>query len=201
MKKKIVLLAIVFLCSAVLLYGAYSFDHPYREISRALNLDINITEKDIVSLYDTHGEFHGDGISCIVIKLNNMDSIKNNASWKPFPLSETYEGKVIEHFVYGKRKIKTLENALIEYFVYRIEEDDAEDDTSGGSYFNDSENQYGGKDLVPQIKNGYYCLIDRQSNNAKKKQPSAILDRMAFNLTIGLYDLDSKLLYYLKLDT
>lgn len=196
MKKKVVFSAIIFLCSTILLYGVYSFNHPYREISRALNLDINIAEEDIVSLYDTHGGFHGDGISCIIIKLDNVDSIKNNANWKPFPLSETYEGKVIEHFVYGKRKIKTLENALIEYFVYRIE-----NDTSGGSYFNDSENQYGGKDLVPQIKNGYYCLIDRQSNNAKKKQPSAILDRMAFNLTIGLYDLDSKLLYYLKLDT
>ena len=59
---------------------------------------------------------------------------------------------------------------------------------------------YGGKSLVPQIKNGYYCLIDRQSNDLKKKQPF-ILYRYSFNLTIGLYNSDSKLLYYLKLDT
>ena len=178
MKKKIVFLAIVFLCSTVLLYSAYSFNHPYREISRALNLDINIAEEDIVSLYDIHGGFHGDGISCIVIKLDNVDSIKNNENWKPFPLSETDEGRVIEHFVYGKE----------------------EDGTLTGGCFNDSESLYGGKSLVPQIKNGYYCLIDRQSNDLKKKQPF-ILYRYSFNLTIGLYNSDSKLLYYLKLDT
>lgn len=56
-----------------------------------------------------------------------------------------------------------------------------------------------GKALVPMIKNGYYLLIDRQAKE-DELQPD-ILHRASFNLTLTLYDTDTKTLYVCKLDT
>lgn len=50
--------------------------------------------------------------------------------------------------------------------------------------------------LVPEIQTGYYRLMDRQ-----KGQSKPILERGSFNLTLGIYDADSRTLYYCKLDT
>lgn len=53
-----------------------------------------------------------------------------------------------------------------------------------------------GENLVPEIENGYYILIDRQSN-----QNDNILNRGSFNFTVGIYNTDDNNLYFCKLDT
>ncbi len=50
--------------------------------------------------------------------------------------------------------------------------------------------------LTPQIKNGYCLLIDRHSQKDK-----GIFDRHSYNFTLGVFDSDTNILYYFKLDT
>ena len=50
--------------------------------------------------------------------------------------------------------------------------------------------------MVPEIQNGYYILIDRHSEKDKN-----ILERYSFNFTVGLYDVDTNIMYFFKLDT
>lgn len=63
---------------------------------------------------------------------------------------------------------------------------------SAGPYLADGE----GRALLPEIQNGYCLLIDRQADRG-----GDILDRAAFNFTLGLYDADTQTLYYFELDT
>ena len=53
-----------------------------------------------------------------------------------------------------------------------------------------------GDPVVPEIQNGYYLLIDCDSDTK-----SNILERGSFNFTVGLYDTDNNTLYCCKLDT
>lgn len=60
-----------------------------------------------------------------------------------------------------------------------------------GPYLTDE----GGEPLVPEIENGWYRLIDRRTGPAKE------FDGLVFNLTLGVYDVDTNTLYFCKLDT
>ena len=45
-----------------------------------------------ISSSDTHGGFHGDGISCVALQFPDSqvaDAIAANAAWTPLPLDET----------------------------------------------------------------------------------------------------------------
>ncbi len=57
-------------------------------------------------------------------------------------------------------------------------------------------NNSGEHPIIPEIRNGYYLLIDRQ-NDAE----TDILHRYSFNFTLGLYDTDTNTLYFCELDT
>lgn len=49
--------------------------------------------------------------------------------------------------------------------------------------------------LVPKIQNGYYRLIDRQTD-----QSTDILHRSSLNFSLGIYDTDTNTLYYCKFE-
>ena len=49
---------------------------------------------------------------------------------------------------------------------------------------------------LPEIQNGYYRLIDRQ-----EEKGTDILERASFNFTLGIYDMDTKTLYFCEVDT
>lgn len=49
---------------------------------------------------------------------------------------------------------------------------------------------------LPEIRSGYYRLIDRQSEN-----DTDILERDSFNYTLAIYDADTKTLYFCEVDT
>ena len=51
--------------------------------------------------------------------------------------------------------------------------------------------------LVPEIREGYYRLIDRHAQAGE----SDILDRHSFNFTLALYDTETDTLYFCELDT
>lgn len=52
--------------------------------------------------------------------------------------------------------------------------------------------------LLPEVENGYYYFLDRQSDSF---DDTDLLNRVSFNFTFALYDLEETKLYYLEFDT
>lgn len=134
-------------------------------------LDLDVSDGVEASNVDTHGGFHNDGITSIVLTFNDdavLKTIRDNSKWKTFPLDHT-----VQTLVYG-----------------------VQDKTSSyGPYLTDD-----GEPLVPEIRNGYYLLIDRHAE--KDKETGAdILNRHSFNFDLGIYDTDTDTLYFCRLDT
>ena len=103
------------------------------EAAKLLGLDISNGE--VISNYDTHGGFHGDGTTCIAYRFDDdtiLEEIRNSSEWSEFPLDET-----VQALVYGL----------------------SDGTTRKGPMLNDNE----GQPIVPEIQNGYYLLIDRQN--------------------------------------
>ena len=130
-------------------------------------LGIDISKATEVSNYDTHSG-NGDGTSCIVLNFENEDALKQ--------IEENPDWK----------QFPLDETAKTLAYGY-------EDETSSiGSFLQNDK----GENLIPEIENGYYMLIDRQTDKTDN-----ILERKSFNFTLGIYDKDSNNLYYCKLDT
>ena len=146
------------------------------EIAGALGLDLSGCE--VVSSWDDHGGFHGDGTAFAELKCSGggvLDQIMEDSDWKAFPLDRTAQA-----LVYGVTEETGTEEAGITVF-------------QTGPYLNDSD----GNPLVPEIQEGYYRLIDRHAQAGE----SDILDRHSFNFTLALYDTETDTLYFCELDT
>lgn len=53
-----------------------------------------------------------------------------------------------------------------------------------------------GNSLIPEIKNGYSLLIDKQNETLTN-----MLERASLNFILGIYDADTDILYFYELDT
>lgn len=51
------------------------------------------------------------------------------------------------------------------------------------------------------IKNGYYCFIDRHTESRDSKDDTDLLNRFSINATLAIYDTETNALYYAELDT
>lgn len=139
-------------------------------------LKLNVSSGTVVSQSDTHGGFHNDGLRFISLEFEDetvLDEIKDSGDWEEFPLSETAEA-----------------------LVYGIEYESEGMSVGYGPYLTDDE----GNAMVPEIQNGYYRLIDWWIEEGRTTDTD-ILNRGAFNLSLGLYDTDTDTLYYFRLDT
>ncbi len=93
MKKQFtcVLLFAIFVCS---LTGCFPYSIN-KEISSSLGINIPLFLK--IEYEDTHGGFHGDGVTLAKVQLegknanNILSEIKGNDGWKDLPLSENVE--------------------------------------------------------------------------------------------------------------
>lgn len=134
MKKVVFSLTVLFVLFA---FAACSSESVQDTVSAELGIDVSGGEE--LSVSDTHGGFHGDGVSSVALSFSNsnvLDKIKGNATWEPFPLDET-----VQALVYGVK-----------------------DETGSiGPFINDGN----GNPLVPEIQNGYYILIDRQEDQER----------------------------------
>ena len=69
---------------------------------------------------------------------------------------------------------------------------------SRGPYISDAD----GNPLAPEIENGYYFFMDRQAEeNEDKYDDSKVLDRGSYNFTVAVYDTDTDVMHYFKMDT
>lgn len=134
-------------------------------------LSLDVSSGSEVSNVDTHSG-NGDGTSCLVIRFED-DTV----------LTEIQENEEWKPFPLDE---------TVQALVYGVE-----DGTSKyGPYLTDDD----GEPLVPEIQNGYYVLIDRQTENGKAPEAD-ILHRYSFNFDLGLYDTDTNTLYFCQLDT
>ena len=58
-----------------------------------------------------------------------------------------------------------------------------------------------GVNCFPPVQNGYYYFEDRHSQSTDPHSDSELLQRHSFNVTITIYDADTRTLYYCKFDT
>ncbi len=145
-----------------------------KKISKEIGIDV--TNAELLSEVDTHGGFHGDGISCVALQLDAevAQTISQAPGWKTFPLDQT---------------TKTL--------LYGVTQKTAEGLWKQGPYLRGNDE----RPLVPRIESGYYLLLDRHSEAKPDQDPAEILQRASLNLTVAVYDDVNGILYVCRLDT
>ena len=119
--------------------------------------------------FDTHSG-NGDGVSCAALEFSDE--------------------KIVQEIQADPSWKSFPLDETAQALVYGI----SDETSSVGPFLTDD----AGDPVVPEIKNGYYRLIDRQTD---AEDGQDILDRYSFNLTLALYDTDSSTLYFCKLDT
>ena len=154
-----------------LLLAACSSQPPQAEVSQALGIDVSGGQ--VLSASDDHGGFHGDGTTFVELQFSDdavLEQIEEGGDWEALPLDRTAQA-----LVYG-----VTEETGITVF-------------QTGPYLKDGD----GNPLVPEIREGYYRLIDRHAEAGE----SDILERSSFNFTLALYDTGADTLYFFELDT
>lgn len=124
-----------------------------------------------ISHYDTHSG-NRDGVTCIVLRFDDNTVLENIMNDSGW--SEFPLDDTVQTLVYGV----------------------SDEASRTGPFLSDQE----GNPLVPDIQNGYYLLMDRQSQK-ELAAGADILHRSSFNFTLGLYDTDTNTLYFCQLDT
>lgn len=161
----------ILLLFVILLLSGCGKGNVQEDVSKAIGIDVS--KGTILTESDSHGGFHGDGMSVIHITFDEdavLDEIENNDYWNELPLSEN-----ITALVYG-----------------------ISDDTSTiGPYLTDEN----GNTIIPEIQNGYYYFYDRHSESKDPYSDENVLARASFNFTLALYDSDNNVLYYVEFDT
>lgn len=145
-----------------------------QELSDTLGIDL--TDAVILEETDTLGGFHGDGTACIALELTSIQAEAIQAAVGTEP-----------HW----HALPLTETA--EIILYGISEDGW---TSGPYLHNDDY-----EPLVPEVENGCWFFLDRHSQATDNVTDAGVLSRWSFNFSIALYDADSRILYYLELDT
>ena len=141
------------------------------DISKEIGVDVVAGE--VISESDTHGGFHGDGDTVIVLQIDDTsfsNLIKENEEWNAMPLTEN-----LTALVYGLHT----------------------ETSSIGPMIHPGDNI----SVVPEIENGYYYFRDRHYQSKDPKDDTDVLSRASYNFTIAIYDTDTNILYYLELDT
>lgn len=149
--------------AAVLLWANRTPD-PVRLVEEQLGEAL--PKGEVLETLETHGGFHGDGMTFIKLRLEDDISgqLADTAFWHPLPLSET-----MEIALYGK----------------------------------EGQGPYLGGDGVslPVVEQGFYYFCDRHSEALDPADDAGLISRGSLNYTAAIYDSDTRMLYYLKIDT
>ena len=135
-------------------------------------LGIDVSDGNKVTCSDRHRGFHGDGVAYITLSFSDEKTLER--------IKDAAEWK------------RFPLDETVKALVYGV----SDRDSTMGPFLTDEE----GNALIPEIQNGYYLLIDRQAEPGKAERAD-ILRRSSFNFTLGIYDTDTDMLYFCKLDT
>lgn len=145
-----------------------------RELSETLGVDL--TGAAILEENDTHGGFHGDGTTCIALELTapQKEAVLAAAAMDPH-WHDLPLSETAEILLYGAESANGISGPYLH----------------DGSY----------TPLVPEITGGCWFFLDRHSGASDGVSDENVLQRSSLNFTIALYDADTGILYYLKMDT
>lgn len=135
-------------------------------------LGIDVSSGNELSYSDDHGGFHGDGTTFVSLSFSDE--------------------KVLEQIKENTNWKAFPLDDTVRTLVYGV----SDETRSIGPFLTDNE----GDPLVPDIQNGYYILIDRQVKG-EQATGADILHRNSFKFTLGIYDVDTNILYFCELDT
>lgn len=104
----------------------------YKEIT-----GIDLSDYKPLSVYDTHGGFHGDGLKCEIYDCSNTDienTIKSSHVWKQVPLSPNVETLLYETIGEnkadsGKTFVPRIKNGFYTFYDRHSESENPRDDT------------------------------------------------------------------------
>lgn len=150
-----------------------SGDWAINEMSRYLEIDLSAGR--IISQEDTHGGFHGDGDTFIIVEFEGADreqieeEIAAAPHWNLLPMI----GNTAKA-AYGK--------------TYGVV-----------THIGGVARKRDGELFFPDVSRGYYCFYDRQS--ADPHDDTELFGRYSWNFILALYDSETGLLYYFKIDT
>ena len=139
-------------------------------------LGIDLSSSTILQSMDSHGGFHGDGDTYIKMAFPDDESkvlVEGIENNKGWKKLPLTDNLYIA--VYGEKSESGMFGPLVK-------------DENGDRYF-------------PWISNGYYFFLDRHSESTDEKDDTELFNRMSFNFTIAIYDIDNNTLHYYKLDT
>lgn len=149
-----------------------------REVEITSAVGIGVTDGEYTEIYESHGGFHGDGVTYSKVQFSDdsaLKDIKKSEHWKELPLSDN-----VAALLYG----------------VTMEEDGAVE--SIGPYITNDD----GNALAPKVENGYYFFMDRQTDEDEDiYDDSSVLGRSSYNFTVAVYDTDTDTMHYFKLDT
>lgn len=172
MKKRFKIMGLILVLA--LQINACSSSDFSEEVSEQIGLDVSSGKEMKVS--DTHGGFHGDGITYGVLEFSDdklEQKIKEDDRWKELPLD-----KGAETLAYGTKK---EENTTVEI---------------SGPYMTDDE----GKTLIPKVENGYYFLLNKQ-NGKTEMTFEEVINAHSHNVILAIYDTDKQVLYFCESDS
>ena len=148
---------------------------PQEEVGEALGVDCSAGE--LVSEEDSHGGFHGDGLSCVQLRFPDdsfLDEIRGRLGWDPLPMEEGA--------------------AALAYGVTR--EGDGWVEQQGPFLTRD------GETILPEAEKGWYYFLDRHREAGEDPyDPAPVLGRASLNFTLALYDEETRTLWYCEMDT
>lgn len=171
MKRKLMKILVVCFTLMTMLSLTSCQASPQKEVSKALGIDV--ASATVESSADSHGGFHGDGVTYIKLNFSDktfLNKIKQNSAWHSLPLSDN-----LTTVVYGK----------------------SDEQTSIGPFLTDGS----GQPLLSQIEHGYFYFNDRHSESKDPQNDSQLIGRSSFNFTLAIYDTDTKTLHFCELDT
>lgn len=134
--------------------------------------DIDFSKGETLEAWDTHGGFLGDGDYFEVKKFNEEDAKTVIDKMKNnSKWKKLPMSKGLNSFIYGNTQWGGL----------AVNEDD--------------------KVLIPKIKKGYYCLIDRYDEKVNYDDFGEMMEQYSYNFTIAIFDTEKNKLYYYEYDS
>ncbi|MDO5547529.1 MAG: hypothetical protein Q4F79_03495 [Eubacteriales bacterium] len=136
-------------------------------------LGLSVAEGTVKSGVDTHSGTQGDGCSFTEVRFSD-DSLQQEIEQQD-DWQTIPLSDTLTALVYGT----------------------GSRDDSIGPYLTDKD----GNCLFPEITHGYYWFKDRQAESRDGEDSPELLERASLNVTMAMYDIDTRTLYYCELDT
>lgn len=164
------------ICVLVILICLASCGASEENYALMLN-ETDISEGTLTAERDTHGGFHGDGLfySSFLFEGESRErfgrELSVNESWHALPLSET-----LSIAAYGGMYNDVSYGILLAF--------------SDGDECN-----------LPEVQNGYWYFVDRHPKAVDMESSDELLSRYSYNFVFAIYDCDTGILSYYRLDT